>query len=129
MSIVSLSVLFIVTAFLLYTLAVWSERFAARLKVWHLAVFWLGFVADAAGTSLMMQIAQTRRAEHGLVFSVHSTTGMLALVLMFAHCAWASMVLYRKDEEAILSFHKFSTLVWGVWLVPFFIGAAMEGLR
>lgn len=129
MNIVTWSVLFIVTAFLLYTLAVWSERFAARLKPWHLAIFWLGFVFDASGTSLMMEIAQARRAEHGLVFTVHSTTGLLAVVLMFAHCAWASMVLYRRDEEAILSFHRFSTLVWGVWLVPFFIGAAMESLR
>ena len=52
MSIVRFAVTFIIAAFVLYTIAVWSERFAGRLKPWHLVVFWLGFSADTAGTSV-----------------------------------------------------------------------------
>mgnify|MGYP001157996429 FL=1 len=129
MSTVSLSVIFIVTALVLYTVAVWSERFAARLKPWHLLVFWLGFAADSAGTSMMMQIARANGAEHGIVSAVHGTTGMLALILMFVHCAWATVVLLRRDEGAIQSFHKLSTIVWAIWLVPFLIGAGMQRFR
>jgi uncharacterized repeat protein (TIGR03987 family) len=128
-STVSLSVIFIVTAFLLYTVAVWSERFAARLKPWHLVVFWLGFAADTAGTSMMMQIARASGSDRGMVSVVHGTTGMLALILMLIHCAWATAVLLRKDEDAIRGFHWFSTVVWGIWLVPFLIGAGMQRFR
>jgi uncharacterized repeat protein (TIGR03987 family) len=129
MNIVLLSVVFIVAAFLLYPLAVWSERFAARLKPWHLVVFWLGFIADTAGTSLMARIAQAGPPDPDFVMAVHGITGMLALMLMFFHSAWASVVLVRKDEKAILNFHRLSTAVWAIWLIPFFIGGAMQGFR
>lgn len=127
MSISTLSVLCIVSAFLLYTLAVWAGRLAGRLKVWHLGVFWLGFVADVAGTWLMTLIASAAGQAPDLVSVVHGFTGVLALMLMLCHCGWASVVLWRRDEGALRNFHRFSTLAWGVWLVPFFIGGAMQG--
>ena len=34
----------------------------------------------------------------------------------------ATIVLARKDEHAILNFHKFSLVVWLIWLVPYFSG-------
>ncbi|GAG99675.1 unnamed protein product [marine sediment metagenome] len=58
----------------------------------------------------------------GLTFDIHGVTGVLAILLMFVHAAWASIVLIRKDEMAIASFHKFSVLVWVIWLVPYFTG-------
>lgn len=129
MPITALSVVFIVTAFALYTLAVWAERLAGRLKGWHLIVFWLGFVADLAGTWLMTRIAAAAHQPPDLVSAVHGITGALALLLMLSHCSWASVVLWRGDEVAIRNFHRFSTLAWGVWLVPFVIGGAMQGFR
>ena len=116
-------------AFVLYTIAVWSERFAGRLRPWHLVVFWLGFAADTAGTSAMARIMQTMRIEQNIASAAHASTGVLALLFMFVHCAWASVVLLRKDETAILRFHRFSTFVWCVWLIPFFIGAAMDAAK
>ncbi len=126
MSITTFAVTFILVALVLYTIAVWSERFAGRLKPWHLVVFWLGFAADTAGTSAMMRITQTLRIEQDISLAAHGSTGVLALLLMFVHCAWASVVLLRKNEPAILRFHRFSTFVWCVWLIPFFIGAVMS---
>lgn len=129
MNIVSSAVSAILLAFVLYTLAVWSERFAGRLKPWHLAVFWLGFAADTVGTSAMVIIARTMQVPQSIASAVHASTGMLALLLMLVHCAWATVVLLRGDESAILRFHKLSTFVWCVWLVPFVIGGAMEAAR
>ncbi len=31
-------------------------------------------------------------------------------------------VLLRKDEKAITSFHRFSVIVWAIWLIPYFTG-------
>lgn len=129
MAIGPLSVLFIVAALLLYTLAVWAERLAALLKPWHLAVFWLGFVADGAGTGLMVLIARASEQPPDLISAVHAVTGALALLLMLSHCCWASIVLWQQDKAAMRRFHRFSTLAWSVWLVPFFIGGAMQGFR
>jgi uncharacterized repeat protein (TIGR03987 family) len=111
-----LSTILISLALVFYTIGVWSERFAGRLKGWHLIFFWGGLIFDTVGTGMMMEMAG------GLTFDIHGVTGVLAILLMLVHAAWASIVLIRKDEKAIANFHKFSVLVWVIWLVPYFTG-------
>jgi len=111
-----LSTILISLALVFYTIGVWSERFAGRLKGWHLIFFWGGLIFDTVGTGMMMEMAG------GLTFDIHGVTGVLAILLMLVHAAWASIVLARKDEKAIANFHKFSVLVWVIWLVPYFTG-------
>ena len=99
-----------------YTIGVWSERLAGRLKGWHLAFFWAGFVCDATGTGIMMEMSDAD------FFNIHGLTGLIAILLMFIHALWASVVLARKDEKAIVNFHKFSVVVWVIWLIPYLNG-------
>jgi uncharacterized repeat protein (TIGR03987 family) len=61
----------------------------------------------------------------GGLMSAHGITGAVAIVLMMVHAVWATAVLVRKDEKAMRSFHKFSILVWAIWLVPFVLGMMM----
>ena len=100
-----------------YSTGVWAERIAARLKPWHLVMFWLGWAFDTTGTGRMERLAG------GLRLTFHGVTGAVALVMMLAHAAWATIVLVRRDERAILTFHRISIVVWTVWLVPFLSGA------
>jgi uncharacterized repeat protein (TIGR03987 family) len=53
---------------------------------------------------------------------IHSITGLLAILLMLIHAIWATIVLIRKNEKAIVNFHHFSVFVWTVWLIPYFTG-------
>ena len=53
----------------------------------------------------------------GMAFDVHGITGLIAIFLMFIHAVWALVVLFKKDEKAITNFHKFSALVWFIWLI------------
>jgi uncharacterized repeat protein (TIGR03987 family) len=106
----------IASALVLYTIGVWSERFAGKLKPWHTALFWAGLVFDTTGTTLMGTLAGR------MEFNLHGITGVLAIVLMFCHAIWAAVVLITKQENAIRNFHKFSTVVWLIWLVPFLSG-------
>jgi uncharacterized repeat protein (TIGR03987 family) len=101
-------------ALLFYTIGVWSERFAGRLKPWHLLFFVLGLICDTWGTGMMFRFVG------GMSFDVHGITGLIAIVLMFIHALWAAVVLYKRDERAIQSFHKFSVAVWVIWLIPYF---------
>jgi uncharacterized repeat protein (TIGR03987 family) len=110
----SIPLIIITLALLFYSVGVWSERFAGRLKPWHLAFFWLGLVFDTWGTGLMLDMAG------GLSFDIHGLTGLIAILLMLIHALWATVVLVRKDELMILNFHKFSVTVWLIWLVPYF---------
>lgn len=110
----ALPMIIISLALAFYTIGVWSERIAGRLKAWHLVFFWLGFVCDTWGTGLMLEMAG------GLTYDLHGLTGLLAIVLMFVHAVWATIVLLRKNERLITSFHKFSVLVWAIWLIPYF---------
>jgi uncharacterized repeat protein (TIGR03987 family) len=41
---------------------------------------------------------------------------------MVIHAIWATVVLLRKDEKAIVNFHKFSVVVWAIWLIPYLTG-------
>jgi uncharacterized repeat protein (TIGR03987 family) len=56
----------------------------------------------------------------GLTFDLHGVSGVIAILLMFVHAAWAAIVLLRKDERMIMNFHKFSVVVWFIWLIPYF---------
>lgn len=100
-------------ALVFYSIGVWSERFAGRLKVWHLVFFLLGLVFDTWGTGMMFEVAD------GFSFNLHGLSGVLAIVLMFVHAIWATIVLIRKDENLIVKFHKFSLFVWLIWLIPY----------
>lgn len=106
----------ITLALFFYSVGVWSERFAGRLKRWHLYFFWSGLAFDTAGTGIMLEVAG------GLGFDLHGVTGVLAIFLMIIHAIWATTVLIRRDEEAILNFHRFSVGVWTIWLVPYLSG-------
>jgi uncharacterized repeat protein (TIGR03987 family) len=117
------SIISISSALVFYTIGVWSEKFAGRLKPWHLILFWLGFVCDTTGTTLMSDMAGR------LEFNLHGLTGALAIFLMLGHALWATVVLVKKQEQAIQTFHHFSVFVWVVWLVPYFTGMAGALLR
>jgi uncharacterized repeat protein (TIGR03987 family) len=103
----------ITLALVFYSIGVWGERISGRLKPWHLVFFWLGLLCDTWGTGMMFEFAG------GLTFDVHGLTGLLAIVLMFIHAIWATVVLVRKDEHWIQNFHKFSVAVWLIWLIPY----------
>lgn len=107
------AVIVINLALVFYSIGVWSERFTGRLKPWHLAFFWLGIVCDTWGTGLMFEMVG------GMAYDVHGLSGLLAIVLMLIHALWATMVLLRKNEQAITSFHRFSVAVWVIWLIPY----------
>ena len=109
-------------ALLCYTIGVWGERLSGRLRPWHAAFFWLGLIADTTGTELMRRIAG------GFHLSLHGATGALALILMLVHAIWATVVLVRRDERALTTFHRISVVVWAIWLVPF-IGGMVAGMR
>ena len=100
-------------ALVFYSIGVWSERFQGSLKPWHLAFFWSGLVCDTWGTGLMIDMAG------GLTADVHGITGVTAILLMLVHAVWATVVLVKRDETAIRNFHKFSLVVWLIWLVPY----------
>jgi uncharacterized repeat protein (TIGR03987 family) len=110
---VSLALILITSALLFYSIGVWSERIAGRLKLWHLIFFWIGFVFDTTGTGIMFDVAG------GMRFDIHGFTGVLAIVLMLIHAIWATVVLIRKDEKMIVNFHRFSIAVWLIWLIPY----------
>ncbi len=100
-------------ALLFYSIGVWSERISTQLKTWHLVFFWLGLICDTWGTGLMIEMAG------GLTFDIHGLTGLIAILLMLIHAIWATIVLIRKNELAINNFHKFSVVVWLIWLIPY----------
>ena len=104
----------ITAALVFYSIGVWSERFQGKLKKWHLGLFILGLICDTWGTGLMFDFVG------GMTFDVHGISGLIAIILMMVHAIWAFIVLRNNDEKAIKNFHKFSVLVWFIWLIPYF---------
>ena len=118
-----ISIAAMVLALTCYSIGVWSEKFAGKLKAWHLVFFWIGFVFDTTGTTAMSDMAG------GIKINFHGVTGVLAILLMLGHAVWASVVLMQKKETALKNFHKFSLAVWIIWLIPFFSGMVAAMMR
>ena len=108
----------ITLALVFYTTGVWSERLARYLKPWHVAAFWTGFAFDVAGTLAMHALAEGRFD----LRDSHTLTGQIALWLMLAHAIWATRVSRSGTEEQRRDFHRYSLLVWLIWLIPYFGG-------
>ncbi len=116
-----LSTILISLALLFYSMGVWAERLARYLKAWHVFAFWTGFTFDVSGT-----LAMTKLAEGPFnPVALHTLTGQIALWLMLAHAIWATYVVRKGSEKARSSFHRYSLIVWLIWLIPYFGGMFM----
>jgi len=115
-----IAVVVITLALVFYTAAVFWEKKTGILRGRHLLLFWLGLACDMTGTTLMGKIA-------GDSFSLgfHSITGALAILLMLGHALWATIVHAQKAEAPKLAFHKYSIIVWAIWLVPYLSGVVV----
>lgn len=111
------AIITITLALVFYTIGVFSERKSGTLKRFHVIIFWIGLIFDTTGTTIMSFMS-----EESSLFSLHGITGLLAIVLMLFHAVWATFVYVRKNEEKQRNFHKFSILVWLIWLVPYILG-------
>jgi uncharacterized repeat protein (TIGR03987 family) len=112
------AIITITLALVFYTIGVWGEKIQGVLKKWHLVLFYIGLICDTTGTTLMSKMASS-----GSWFSFHGLTGLLAILLMLFHAIWATVVLRKNDPRAKASFHKFSIIVWLIWLIPYISGA------
>lgn len=104
----------ITIALVFYSVGVWGERISGRLKWWHFIFFVLGLICDTWGTGIMFAMVG------GMSFDIHGISGFIAILLMLIHALWAFFVLFKRIEKRILVFHKFSFVVWLIWLIPFF---------
>ena len=111
------AIMFITLALIFYTIGVWSEKKQGELKKWHLLFFYLGLIFDILGTILMSKMA------NGFKLNFHGVTGLLAIILMIINALWATNVLIKNDKKTKANFHKFSIIVWVIWLIPFISGA------
>lgn len=109
-------------ALVFYTIGVFSERKSKSLNKVHVVIFWIGLVFDTLGTLTMGRIASQNTTGESLTQNIHGVTGALAIALMLFHAIWATYVLYKNDARKKEAFHKFSVVVWGVWLIPYIIG-------
>jgi uncharacterized repeat protein (TIGR03987 family) len=115
---VLVSSVLITLALLFYSLGVWAERIIKYLKPWHAAAFWIGLTFDITGTYTMHLISKGPFD----IFEPHTLTGQIALWLMLLHAVWATMVLKKQNETMKHKFHRFSIVVWLIWLIPYFGG-------
>jgi uncharacterized repeat protein (TIGR03987 family) len=113
-----LSSILITLALVFYSTGIWAERLARLLKPWHVVMFWTGFAFDVSGTLFMHKMAE---GKFDLLDS-HTLTGQIALWLMLGHALWATIVIRKGIEPLRTKFHKFSIIVWLIWLIPYFGG-------
>ena len=109
------AVILIMAALLLYSTAIWSEKFVKKLKLWMVVIFITGFLCDLTGTT-MMYISAGK-----IIFNIHGGAGLAALLIMFLHLIWAILALSKRGKAQEL-FSRYSVYAWGVWLIAFISG-------
>lgn len=120
-----LAMVLITLALVFYSLGVWAERLARYLRKWHVAAFWAGFTFDVSGTWAMTKLAVGPFNP----MEIHTFTGQIALWLMLAHAIWASYVVRKGSEKTRTGFHRYSLVVWLIWLIPYLGGMFMGMTR
>ncbi len=115
-----ISVISMILALLSYSIGVWGEKLSGSLKPWNLVFFWVGLTFDTTGTTIMGIISKH------FVLNIHGVTGLTAIILMIFHALWATYILIKKNEKLAKDFHKFSLVVWSIWLIPFFTGMILN---
>jgi uncharacterized repeat protein (TIGR03987 family) len=116
-----LSTVLITLALVFYSTGIWAERIARLLKPWHVVTFWTGFVFDVAGTLAMHRMAEGRFD----ITDPHTLTGQIALWLMLGHATWATVVIRKNLDHMKVRFHRYSMVVWAIWLIPYFGGMVL----
>ncbi len=120
-----LSTTLITLALVFYSTGIWSERLSKYLKAWHVAFFWTGFMFDVAGTWAMSRLSE---GPFNLL-DLHTLTGQIAIWLMLIHAIWATYVVIKGKENLRKKFHRYSLIVWLIWLIPYFGGMIMGMTR
>jgi uncharacterized repeat protein (TIGR03987 family) len=115
MLILHFGIVFIISAFILYTLAIWRERCLKELRAWIIIVFGTGLVCDFIGTSIMFLIADVKFS-----LSFHSLAGYSALIIMLLHFCWALFAF--KIPLFAKYFTKYSIVAWFIWIIAFISG-------
>jgi len=119
----TLSAILITLALVFYSAGVWAERITRYLKGWHVAAFWTGFLFDVSGTWAMGRLSD----DPFNILDLHTLTGQIALWLMLAHAIWATFVVRKGSDSFRKQFHRYSLIVWLIWLIPY-IGGMIMGM-
>jgi uncharacterized repeat protein (TIGR03987 family) len=120
-SLLIISTILITLALVFYSTGIWAERLSKYLKGWHVICFWTGFMFDVSGTCAMSRLA----AKPINFLELHTLTGQIALWLMLIHAIWATYVVMKGSESLRAKFHRYSIIVWLIWLIPYFGGMIM----
>ena len=76
---------------------------------------------DVSGTLAMGKLSE----DPFNLLRLHTLTGQIALWLMLIHAIWATQVVRKGSEASRKQFHRYSLIVWFIWLVPYFGGMIM----
>jgi uncharacterized repeat protein (TIGR03987 family) len=120
-----ISSILITLALAFYSLGVWAEKIAHYIRPWHVVAFWTGLFFDFTGTLEMSKMADGPFN----IWESHTLTGQIALFLMLVHAIWATRVVRKGSESAKTTFHRYSIVVWVIWLIPYFGGMYMGMTR
>jgi len=61
----------------------------------------------------------------GFELNIHGVLGVLAIVIMLVHAAWATTVLLLKRAQLMRNFHHFSLTAWTLWMISLVTGFAI----
>lgn len=105
-----------------YTLGVIGERKSKSINKVNIILFWLGFICISIGIYFISGIVQSSIESTDIATSMlQSLVSMISVFIMLFHCVWGSWALIRNNESQQKIFHKYSLIIWIVWLVPYLI--------
>ncbi len=114
-----LEYLFFIALFM-YSFVIWRHRFTHKLSSWMVWLFGLGLLADAGGTVLLCVVPA-----ESWQFTLHTVSGLLALLIMALHFLWALPARVSWGESRIY-FDRFSVYAWYLWLIAFMSGIPLS---
>lgn len=107
--------IFMILAFVLYTIGLWKSRGYCYIQ--SVSLFGIGLISDGAATYLMYNLSD-KSAAPGL----HSYLGILAIILMFILASLGTYSLVFYKDNLLIRFRQLALLAYGVWLISLITG-------
>lgn len=116
------SIIIITLALIFYTIGVLGEA-KRKLLEWK-DVWWFaaGLFCDSTGTFLMNRISSSgEKLLAPWAGTLMAISGTVAIILMIVHIIFAVVVMKKYDEYRS-RFHKWSLVIWLLWLFSYIVG-------
>ncbi len=119
------SIIFMSLALLLYSAGVFLERKDKEVWPRHAVLYGIALAFDIISVTIITVYAGLKTGDPiptVITSNVNIIEELVGVVLLSVNVIWAIAVLREGTDKQLEIYHKFSLIIWVLWLAMYFLG-------